>query len=418
MGALQKVIIVGAGPAGLLLALFLSKEKIPVHVLEATSEIDAQPRATHYGPAGVQELERAGVLEAIRAEGFLPKDLCWRKEDGNIIAELQQEHIPLHSRVTSLPVNRVAHIMLDALRQHPTAKVDFNCKVTRAGQDDDKAWAEVQTPDGVKTLEASYIVGSDGASSTIRKNLFGDSFPGRTWEPWLIASNVYYDFDAHGWDDINFVIHPQNWFMAARITKYGLWRVTYGEDGELTREQCIERQQERYRSMLPGNPGPEQYKVANISPYRVHQRCAEKFRVGRFLLVADAAHLCNPFGGFGLTSGIVDVGGLYDCLSGIYNGLADESILDKYDEVRRRIFIEQVDKLSTANLQRVMMAEPDRALELDPFLNAAANAKKDPEAAARLAQMARGANALKHDFRQYYKTLKTESSASENLCGT
>lgn len=351
--------------------------------------MDEQPRATHYGPAAVQELERAGVLEAIRAEGILPKDVCWRNEDGSIVAEIQQEHIPLHSRVTALPVHRVAHIILDFLQKYPTARIDFNHKVTKTGQDDDKAWVEVETPDGAKILEATYIVGSDGAHSTIRKSLFGDSFPGKTWEPWLIASNVYYNFDAHGWDDINFIIHPQNWFMAARITKDGLWRVTYGEDGELTRDQCIERQQERYRSMLPGNPRPEQYKLTNFSPYKVHQKCAEKFRVGRFLLVADAAHLCNPFGGFGLTSGIVDVGGLSDCLSGIYNGLADESILNKYDEVRRKVFLETVDKLSTANFQRVMMAEPDRALELDPFLNAAANARKDPEAAVRLAQMAR-----------------------------
>jgi len=383
------VIIVGAGPSGLLLALFLAKEGISVQVLEAAAEIDNQPRATHYGPAGVHELQRAGVLEAIRKEGFLPEHVSWRQEDGTVIAQLQQGHIPLHSRVTSLPVNRVTQVILDALRQHPNARVDFNHKIVTVAQDGNKAWVEATTPVGTQNFEADYVVGCDGASSTVRHSLFGDSFPGYTWAPWLVATNVYFDFAALGWDDINFVLHPKNWYMAARITKDGLWRVTYGEDGSLTRDECIERQQARFKAMLPGHPEPGQYKLVNISPYHVHQRCSEKFRVGRVLLAADAAHLCNPFGGMGLTGGIVDVGGLYDCLSGIYHGLADEGILDKYDETRRRIFAEHIDKLSTANLNRVMMAEPEKALELDPFLRAAANAKKDPEAAARFANMVR-----------------------------
>lgn len=82
--------------------------------------------------------------------------------------------------------------------------------------------------------------------------------------------------------------------MAAKITKDGLWRVTYGETPGLTRDELIARQPEKFEKMLPGNPKPEQYKLANISPYRVHQRLATKLRVGRFLLAADAAHLCNP----------------------------------------------------------------------------------------------------------------------------
>jgi 2-polyprenyl-6-methoxyphenol hydroxylase-like FAD-dependent oxidoreductase len=82
--------------------------------------------------------------------------------------------------------------------------------------------------------------------------------------------------------------------MAARISNDGMWRVTYGETAGLTKEQYIERQPEKYKVMLPGHPEPSQYRLTNISPYKIHQRLAEKFRVGRFLLAADAAHLCNP----------------------------------------------------------------------------------------------------------------------------
>lgn len=82
--------------------------------------------------------------------------------------------------------------------------------------------------------------------------------------------------------------------MAARITKDGLWRVSYGEKPGKTREQLREELPSKFEAILPGHPKPEQYKVANFSPYKIHQRVAEKMRVGRFLLAADAAHLCNP----------------------------------------------------------------------------------------------------------------------------
>jgi len=116
----------------------------------------------------------------------------------------------------------------------------------------------------------------------------------------------------------------------------------------------------------------------NISPYKIHQRCAEKFRVGRFLLVADAAHLCNPFGGLGLTGGMVDAGNLADCLIGLAEGIADEDILDKYDEIRRAMWHNIINPVSSDNLLRMHTKDPDHALEQDEFLGVLAEAEKDP----------------------------------------
>lgn len=79
-----------------------------------------------------------------------------------------------------------------------------------------------------------------------------------------------------------------------RITKDGLWRVTYGENPGLSREEILARQPKKFEEILPGHPKADQYKMVNISPYKVHQRLAESMRVGRFLLTADAAHRCNP----------------------------------------------------------------------------------------------------------------------------
>jgi 2-polyprenyl-6-methoxyphenol hydroxylase-like FAD-dependent oxidoreductase len=82
--------------------------------------------------------------------------------------------------------------------------------------------------------------------------------------------------------------------MVAKIQTDGLCRVTYGEVGGLSYEQLKERQPAKFQAFLPGNPTPDKYELVNFSPYRVHQRCVDKMRVGRFILAADAAHLCNP----------------------------------------------------------------------------------------------------------------------------
>lgn len=117
----------------------------------------------------------------------------------------------------------------------------------------------------------------------------------------------------------------------------------------------------------------------------------------------------------GLTGGIVDIGGLYDCLLGIYEGLADPSILDKYAEIRAQKYNEIVNPISSDNLVRLFDQDPDKALENDEFLKMCKRAEKDHEFAK---QMQGGVNALKHDFTQYYNkkgTQKgTQNGALEN----
>jgi len=106
--------------------------------------------------------------------------------------------------------------------------------------------------------------------------------------------------------------------MIVKISKDGMHRVSYGELTGLMHAEVlakpqrqfklVARQPMKYETILPGHPRPEDYKLTNCMPYKIHQRCAEKFRVGRFLIATDAAHLCNPFSGMGLTSGLVDTG--------------------------------------------------------------------------------------------------------------
>lgn len=400
----------GAGPSGLLLALYLSRAGINVRVLEAATEPDRQPRATHYGPAAVHELRRSGILEAMKERGSIsPKSVSWRAPDGSLLAALPKPPSPPFASngtaaspdgVVSLPLNLVVEILMEAVAAQPTAQVEFGRRVVDVGQSPggDSAWVDVVTDkDGEEParIEASYVVGCDGASSSVRGSLFGRSFPGYTWDTWLVAVNVrFLDVAAYeaAFSDVNFLVHPTKWCMVARIGgPGGLFRVTYGEAGSMSREDCAapERAVERLQAVLPASlSDPSQFEVVSSSPYRVHQRCAPSFRAGRVLLAADAAHLCNPMGGMGLTNGMVDVGGLADCLIGIHRGVAGEDILEKYDSVRRGIFRDVVDGITTANLKRIMQ-DSVQALESDPFLKACREAAQSPEKAAMLANVMR-----------------------------
>ena len=219
----------------------------------------------------------------------------------------------------------------------------------------------------------------------------------------LTVLQTYIDIDKFGWTDSSFIIHPEHAFMAARIGKgagrEAMWRITYMDKPGLSWDELVKRQPMKFEAFLPGHPKQDQYTISNISPYKIHQRCAEKMRVGRFLLAADAAHLCNPFGGLGLTGGIVDVSGLVDCLVGIHTGQADDSILDKYSEVRRQKFYEMVNPISIENFRRLYDQDPDKAMETDEFLKMCKRTETDKEFSKEL-QM--GVMALQHDFTQYY----------------
>lgn len=101
----------------------------------------------------------------------------------------------------------------------------------------------------------------------------------------------------------------------------------------------------------------------------------------------------------GITGGFVDVGGLYDCLAGIYEGLADESILDLYSQIRREKYKSVIDPVSTANFKRVHAQDGETALENDEFLQLCVKASTD-EAFAK--ELLMGGFGLCHDFTQHY----------------
>ncbi|GAB7354432.1 hypothetical protein MBLNU459_g4921t3 [Dothideomycetes sp. NU459] len=390
---------------GLLLALLLSTLTPRPHitVLDAAAALDAAPRATHYGPPAIQVLRRAGVLGRVRERGFMPSTICWRKLDGTRLAGLNpgllHEGGDDADGMTVLPVGDLGKVMMEVLEERGLG-VRWGEKVVGLGGQEEgaeEAWVEVESAEDRcrKRYVADYVVGCDGGNSSVRRLLFGKgSFPGFTWLEQIVATNF-------GWEDTQFIIDPEHWYMAARISAKGLWRISYGELPGLSNEELLARQPMKFQKMLPGHPTPDQYKIVSISPYRVHQRCVESMVVGRVCLAADAAHLCNPFGGLGLTGGIVDVDGLFDCLRGIHSKIASQSILNVYSDVRMARWRDIVNPISTSNIRRMFALDPETALEKDDFLKTCRKAETDMVLSKK---MQNSSAALRYDFAQHYDT--------------
>ena len=191
--------MVGAGPCGLLTALYLQKEGIQVQVLDGADKLDRQARATHHAAPALVDLERSGVLKLIKKQGFAPKSVCWRLKDGTRIVGLRNDILPESDtlRMVALPLGDV----IDILYKQATAagaEVLMQHAVQGLDQDKNKAWLDVKLPSGeMQKFEADYIVGCDGANSRIRRGLFGDrEFPGTTWPKQIIATNVRH-FSRH-----------------------------------------------------------------------------------------------------------------------------------------------------------------------------------------------------------------------------
>ncbi|KAJ5563565.1 hypothetical protein N7535_008729 [Penicillium sp. DV-2018c] len=385
----SKVVIVGAGPSGMLLAILLAQQGIPSVILEAWDRLDERLRATQYGVPATRIFHRAGIVDDIRAVS-IPSfpNITWRRgADHEKLVSIDLSVVKDHpDRMTILALNQILII----LYRHCTERfkdlieIKFSHRVTGVGQDKAKAWVDVDVgeaePKGKARFEADYVIGCDGATSAVRKALFGRNWPGQTFNCRLVVQNVYYDgFEKHGWDGGNYMVDPEHWGLVAKRANEGLWRVTYGEDETLTDEQCLERRPAHLKALLPGNPDPGAYRIEKTNIYRTHNRCAETFRVGRVLLAADAAHICNPWGGYGCMTACVDVGGLADCLIGYHQGKAPESILDLYSEIRREKFLKYVDVRSIKNMDRISKTDPFTVLETDKFMRLLADLEGDDE---------------------------------------
>jgi len=359
-GSREGVLIAGAGPVGLITALGLAQAGIPVTVLEAEAAIVDSPRAMVYHWTVLESLDRLGMLAEAERRGFRKQDYAFHVfETGEFVRysiEPLADETPYAYNV-HLGQHELAAIAMESLDRLPDTSVHFNTRVTGVSQDAEGVSVAVSGEGVERELRAGWLIGADGARSTVRKSM-GLSFDGSTWPERFVATNVYYDFERHGFARATFQLDPVHGAVIAKIDSHGLWRCTYSEDAGLPEESVAERLPDHFAELLPAED--EGYELDRYTPYRMHQRAAESFRRGRVLLAGDAAHATNPAGGFGLTSGLFDAFSLIEALASVILEGTSDAVLDRWSEERRRIFLELASP-AASEMKRLIYSESDPA---------------------------------------------------------
>jgi 3-(3-hydroxy-phenyl)propionate hydroxylase len=250
---------------------------------------------------------------------------------------------------------RLTPILHDKLRAFPHVEVMFGVRFLDALQSADKVVVRTEGD----PLEASWLVGCDGGRSAVRK-LLSTPFEGFTWPERFIVIGTHSDFGAAGFTANAYVADPQEWAAVFRMPgerPAGLWRLAFPVhqneiEEQVLRDHAVEERMQRFVAQ------PRRYEVPHKGIYRVHQRVAKDWRVGRILLAGDAAHLNNPLGAFGLNGGLHDAILLGDYLGRVWHGKADEDLLDLYVRKRRAANVEFVQTQSIGNKKLLEEADP------------------------------------------------------------
>ncbi|MDQ4061616.1 MAG: FAD-dependent monooxygenase [Pseudomonadota bacterium] len=356
----ERVFIVGAGPVGLVAAAHLVRRGVPVTVFEAGNDLSEESRASTFHPPTLDMLDELGAAEKLIAQGLVAPRFQYRSKQDGLIAQFDFGAI---SDVTRHPYRvqseqfKLTRILLAQLRESPEFQIEFGSPVRTVEQDGASVTISIDQNGRASRRSARWLIGADGARSEVRRSL-GIEFEGFTWPDRFLVVSTPFDFHGVIPDlvSVNYVADPERWHFLLQIP--GLWRVMFPVEPEVSDEVATSRDFAQ-SLMATVVPGISDYEMAHVTLYRVHQRVAKRYRLGRAFLAGDAAHINNPLGGMGMNGGIHDAVNLAERLARVWHGEAPESDLDRYDKQRRLITLEYVQRQTIQNKRNLEARDPE-----------------------------------------------------------
>lgn len=358
----DRVLIVGAGPVGLVSACCLSKAGIPVTIVEISPDLPNDLRASTFHPPTLDMLDRFNISEKLVERGLVCPKWQFRDRKEGVVATFDlgvlvgETNHPYRLQCEQWKLSEELRKVIESDSQ---VEIIYGAKAVSVSQDDEGVTLTIeQVEDGSqRDLSGRYLIACDGARSAIRKSL-GIAFDGLTIPEIFLSMSTSFRFDDAIEDlaPIAYLTDPSEWAVLLRTPS--LWRVLLPTDPDQTEEQ-IKAPAEMERRLQALCPKPGSYDIVHATAYRVHQRVAATYVAGRIFLAGDAAHLNNPLGGMGMNGGIHDAVNLCDKLIDVWNGKAPLEITERYNRQRRKVAIETVQEQSLRN--RKMMAENDPA---------------------------------------------------------
>jgi 3-(3-hydroxy-phenyl)propionate hydroxylase len=353
---MKPVIIVGGGPVGLTAALCLADAGIPVVLFEADPQISEDLRASTFHPPTLDMLDRFALGTELVRQGLITPNWQIRLHE---TGERATFDLSLLKDVTAHPYRlqceqqKLQRLLAARLENYPHAELHFGRPVENIGQDADGVWALAAG----QIFAGSWLIGADGSRSIVRRSL-DIGFGGETYPETTILVTTDFDFAAalEGLSGVNYVWAPSGTFSLLRLPE--VWRCSfYPRPGQpLEAAMSADAIEAQLQAVAPRR---ERYNVLHLRSYRIHQRVADTYRVGRMLLAGDAAHLNSPSGGMGMNGGIHDAFNLTEKLVRVLGG-ANDGLLDLYVRQRRPIAIEHVIAQADRNRKRMRETDPDR----------------------------------------------------------
>ncbi len=354
MTGIGNVLVAGAGPVGLTTALVLARAGIPVTVLEAKDELAIDLRASTWHPPTLDMLAGLGLTEEIVSAGLIARHMQIRDRRTGEIAEFDMDLLrgeTDHPYRVQYEQYKYTRLVLDHLKAFPGARVVFGAKVRSVAQTADRVTVTVDGPEGEAAHTADYLIGADGSTSAVRESI-GVEFEGHTFPERFYTASTAYDLAAHmnRLCHVNYFADIEEWCVLLRVP--GMWRCLFPTRVDEPDEEVVSDAgtDARLQALCPKT---DAYETIHRTIYRVHQRAAKRYRVGRVFLAGDAAHLNNPIGGMGMNGGLHDALSIAGKLVAVHRRESDVTILDRYEPERRPIAIEYINA-STANNKKLM----------------------------------------------------------------
>ena len=341
------ILIVGAGPVGLLLALWFTKLGTPYRHIERSGGVGEQSRAIIVQSRPLELLRTLGLSDAMVATGRPVMALTVRRE-GKARGGLRMGHwgkdISPFPFALAIPQDAHERVLLEHLAGLG-GKVEWQTELVRVEDGADGARVLLRRGDGTEEWSAhSYVAGCDGARSLVREQagirLEGGTYPQR----YFVA-----DVEARGEavsGNMNLCFADPHFGICLPLPAPGTARLI----GMLNHPRADDFAFEDCRPGVVAAMGIDVTKVKWFTVYKVHHRVASAFRAGRTFLLGDACHLHSPIGGQGMNAGLGDACNLAWKMDAVLRGTAPPQLLDTYEPERRsfaKILVKTTDRMFT-----------------------------------------------------------------------
>jgi len=353
------VLVVGAGPVGLSLAIELGQRGVRCLAIERNDRVGYSPRAKTTNARTREHLRRWGIADALRNASPIARDYPFdvvfaTRMTGPTLARFENvseggaERSELYSEGGQwVPQYTLEEVLRARASSLPGVELRFQAELDRFEQDADGVAAQIKDlrTGEVRAVRCAYLVGADGARSTVRQAI-GAQMQG---DERAVFGNYSIIFKApdlakrhlHGRAVMYWVVNPDVSALLGPMDMHGLWFFM--------------------ATKLPGNIGPEtvdavdlirrgtglsdlQIEVVRADPWIARSLIADRYRKGRVFLAGDACHLHPPFGGFGMNMGIGDAVDLGWKIAAVLQGWGGGALLDSYEQERRPVHQRTIDE--------------------------------------------------------------------------